>query len=460
MKNLTLFPLSRNLYFPGKQLVTRDMEAEQRYFNNKRRLLNSLLHGSGIVCGLGVTAVEENSPVSGSASSIGMSVAVEPGLAIDGTGREIVVPEQVYLRLSDLDGFSADSGLADYVYLCIEYAETEREPMHSILDSAVADDNYNRVEETCRFYLTYSEPVGAAPMPAAEEYENMDRLRQEYYGENLEKRLEKIWDEKICLAKINMVRWGAAYSIGSVKTVPFGQYVMSAALAAAICANSIRLLQTAGSNFDPGWESRGEPAALPAGAQPEPLLRQGLLPVDIPDNLKPGGVVFSEDIPHSLGVGMVSMSVGLVAAGGVVYGARSIFREAEGYEYAVKTDESAGTFKVGVRVLTPQPGGRIMFSWLAVRDPAEVGEALPQPQLVISPGTLRLPLRGTAHFSYLVYGISVTDVTWSVREPEGGNIGADGFYRAPNNPGVYEITARSSERPGLRASAFVVVYEQ
>ena len=54
MNNSNFFPLERNRYFYGKMLTARDFETEQRYFNNKRRLLNRTLYGAGVVCGLGV----------------------------------------------------------------------------------------------------------------------------------------------------------------------------------------------------------------------------------------------------------------------------------------------------------------------------------------------------------------------------------------------------------------------
>ena len=46
MNNSNFFPLERNRYFYGKMLTARDFETEQRYFNNKRRLLNRTLYGA------------------------------------------------------------------------------------------------------------------------------------------------------------------------------------------------------------------------------------------------------------------------------------------------------------------------------------------------------------------------------------------------------------------------------
>jgi hypothetical protein len=72
----------RNLYFYGKLLDEYHLELEQRYGNTKRWLINRLTLGSGILCGLDVVASSDNS-----------RVRVTSGVAIDGLGREIIVPQ-------------------------------------------------------------------------------------------------------------------------------------------------------------------------------------------------------------------------------------------------------------------------------------------------------------------------------------------------------------------------------
>jgi hypothetical protein len=70
----------RNRYFYGKLLDVFHFEMEQNYFNEKRWLLNRLISGYGVVCGLNVTL-----------GSDGQSIVVSPGIAIDKCGREISV---------------------------------------------------------------------------------------------------------------------------------------------------------------------------------------------------------------------------------------------------------------------------------------------------------------------------------------------------------------------------------
>lgn len=150
MKNLKFFPYERNRYFYGKLLGVEDFEAEQKYLNDKRRLINRFMHGCGVVCGLNVVQVEDD------------AISVEAGLALDFAGREILVDEPVTRRLSELEGFSAyekDRNSGSYLYLCIEYAEYEKSPVYSVASSgADGVTQYSRIAEGYHLYLTGQEP--------------------------------------------------------------------------------------------------------------------------------------------------------------------------------------------------------------------------------------------------------------------------------------------------------------
>ena len=72
----------RNHYFTGKLLTARDLLVEQRYLRDKLRLHHRVLHGWGVACGLRVVP-HPHCP--------DLRVIVEPGVAIDACGHEIVV---------------------------------------------------------------------------------------------------------------------------------------------------------------------------------------------------------------------------------------------------------------------------------------------------------------------------------------------------------------------------------
>jgi hypothetical protein len=82
-------PLQRNNYFHGKLMTVRDYTAEQDYFNEKRRLVNRMVNGWGVVCGLDVSSAEGD----------GDYACVTPGMAIDSCGREITVCDELTVPL-------------------------------------------------------------------------------------------------------------------------------------------------------------------------------------------------------------------------------------------------------------------------------------------------------------------------------------------------------------------------
>ncbi len=69
----------RNQYFYGKRMDVQHFQLEQDYGKLKRWMLNRLTLGMGVLCGLDVSIDNGR-------------VCVETGVAIDGLGREIVVP--------------------------------------------------------------------------------------------------------------------------------------------------------------------------------------------------------------------------------------------------------------------------------------------------------------------------------------------------------------------------------
>ena len=72
----------RNAYYYGQLLGVANLELEADYGIGHRRLLNRLVLGWGVVCGLDVEAHGD-----------GTRLRVLPGLGIDRAGRELVVPE-------------------------------------------------------------------------------------------------------------------------------------------------------------------------------------------------------------------------------------------------------------------------------------------------------------------------------------------------------------------------------
>lgn len=152
MKDIKYFPFDRNRYFYGKLLSVDDFETEQKYNNNKRRMINRFVLGTGVVCGMNVVVVDDS------------TVSVEKGLALDFSGREIVIEAPVTKKLAMIDGFDNYNELDQknyHLYLCVEYDESEKEPVHSIANAKVRGTDqveYNKLTEGYHLYLTAEEP--------------------------------------------------------------------------------------------------------------------------------------------------------------------------------------------------------------------------------------------------------------------------------------------------------------
>jgi hypothetical protein len=123
---------TRPTYFSGQVLGVQDFQAEQQYHRGKRRLHLQALHGSGVARGLEVVV-----------SSDGTSLTVEPGLAIDPSGNEIVIDQPVLV--------TPPCPLASPGWLSVEYAERDIDIVPTLQGPQA-----RRIQEGCRIILALS----------------------------------------------------------------------------------------------------------------------------------------------------------------------------------------------------------------------------------------------------------------------------------------------------------------
>lgn len=102
--------MKRINFFKGFATTAEDWKAAEAYHSEKRRLHNQYFHSPGVILeclkGLAVIATKE-----------GSALRVEPGMALDGEGRELYLPQPIDL----------DVNLRQYrgttIYVAIEYGE-------------------------------------------------------------------------------------------------------------------------------------------------------------------------------------------------------------------------------------------------------------------------------------------------------------------------------------------------
>jgi len=142
------FPVfERNNYFYGKLLKASDFKTEQKYFVNKQRLMNRLIHGVGIICGFDVlrkgpkaTDLPEN------------QIRITEGVALDSCGREIILPHSVDIDLSE---YLKNEEEMQFLYVWVKYDFCGEEKVPAFIEAKAStsedDYSYSKIKEGYRF---------------------------------------------------------------------------------------------------------------------------------------------------------------------------------------------------------------------------------------------------------------------------------------------------------------------
>jgi hypothetical protein len=144
MASNQVYPFERNRYYPGKMLTTADFQAEQSYHINKLRFINSLMYGAGIVCGCSVVNLDD------------LSILIESGVVMDGSGREIIIDTSLVKKLSAIDGF--DDLTSDTACLCVRFKEKDIHSVYAVSHKESDQEyEYNRISEGFEIFLVDKE---------------------------------------------------------------------------------------------------------------------------------------------------------------------------------------------------------------------------------------------------------------------------------------------------------------
>lgn len=132
-------------YFTGQFLAERDFRDEQNYHIGKHRQHNRYLHGWGTVCGLRV--VQHHNP-----DCRKRIVIIEPGLALDCCGRELVLRDKFHLDINKALASQVDDGTTPgkhlLISLCYQECKTEFVPaLYSECGCQETGCEANRVRE-------------------------------------------------------------------------------------------------------------------------------------------------------------------------------------------------------------------------------------------------------------------------------------------------------------------------
>ena len=151
--------IERLNYYEGEYLGAEDFQAEQVYHRDMRRRHNLGPHTWGIVTGLELAQAASGGTVGG---NVAVDVYLQPGMAVDGFGREIVLLSQTQLTQEMLAAFYNPDPNASpqWVYIWIAYQQALLNPPSDACTSMNVSNAFGRVEETYTLTATVS---AAAP---------------------------------------------------------------------------------------------------------------------------------------------------------------------------------------------------------------------------------------------------------------------------------------------------------
>lgn len=142
----------RNRYFEGKRLTADAFRVEQRYALERRRLLNRAIHGWGVVYGYALQAVAQD----GQAQDAGVGILVQPGLALDEYGRELLQAQPVPLEVGDAILFDAGG------------VRIERPPEGSYAPRAGPANGGNERPRACWLLSAHYAEQSSGPVPVSD----------------------------------------------------------------------------------------------------------------------------------------------------------------------------------------------------------------------------------------------------------------------------------------------------
>lgn len=589
MKSNQLLPFERNRYYVGKLLTSADFQVEQVYSNQKRRFLNELMFGSGIVCGLGVYSLDD------------LSIMVESGVAVDGWGREIVVENSVMKKLSAIEGF--DGLQTNSAVLCLRYEEEQVHPVYAIATGAQGESyEYNRVREgyslclrdrdtlprdqfsldaflsTAVLYedsdysvslslpstigcgqvvrleatvtqlsanahpLTLTAPlqtpalvsvdgnhllnisidqvlpgqgnsvtqcywltarpvpssgstlmisadsisvkVGESPRTASDSFLlkiavaelSTEALVARAIGSvSLEEHAIDNRTELVELAEFTLQRTKSAYIIEAVIEDGIKHYLETNATSSLRTEYRKWFSTTPEGSVSTTSSTRTEVVQVPAPTYREPQYATGICEISLPQNLRPGQIVYSDDIVHGLGKGLVYVTAGIEyfsedkklgkTARNTIYGNSQFFPSEESpvpsATTAVKVMNDRGSFVIAIRVDSPTPMVVLNIRWNAFSFPiGEDGSKLLNLEgksiSAVRP-TVVMATRESFYFSVNFKNMEPCTLTYELTDKDSGELTSDGIYTAPGKEGIYEIRISCADIPLITTYAYAVV---
>ncbi len=300
----------------------------------------------------------------------------------------------------------------------------------------------------------------------------------EYYNSPMDKALDELYDQRLWIGKLNLIRQNNQIIIDTVVPTPFDQYsynpqqLMMIRRLEAYYPSTISSMASSENFYHPQGENSPSSSS-------ERRMTSGVFDLGISLGHDRKKAVFSHEIMHGLGKGPVYVDVSLeyINAGEpgkesteIILGDKAIFAEEEGaltadriynVQTAVKALPDRGTFIVGAKLGDNTGLISLRVRWFAYRADEIDNEFKPtgdsKPYILVNPDTIVIKPKATAHISPIFVNMPTEPCNYSLVDGQGGSIDQNGVYTAPAKEGVYEVRIEAVSNPFIYTHAFVIV---
>lgn len=325
-----------------------------------------------------------------------------------------------------------------------------------------AEGSVTRDAGSLHLYVDKTELPLEAEEDTAKVYISEEDIRsliiKDYYQNAMEDIRRGSRLNKLYIAKLYMLRAGESYIIDRVENVPFNQYVMNQNLSFALHQIDIDGKQPL---FKQSVVEVNEKKKEEDTDKNKKIrMAAGTYRLDLKEGGERGERYVGGEIVHGLGIGNVSILLGLENEENMVlWGSSEVFEDVcPVIEIAARVYPDNGTFRIGGRLLEKTDLKGINVRWTAIMDEKEKTPEKIIKKIFIKPGTLELKVRESRYIEAVCTNMPDESIEWHVRE-NGGEIDENGLYTAPGTAGVYEVTAKSTAYPEVKASIYIVVRE-
>lgn len=311
----------------------------------------------------------------------------------------------------------------------------------------------------------------------------LDYVNSNCYKDALDVELDKKYDEKLWIARIQLIRSGNASLIDSIERVPFGQYVCNTQQLMNLEKLHEFIVAPAAENTSEGLKPMANRVVDGGAASYEKRTNSsGVFEMSLGTSGEIGKVYFSDEIMHGLGNGPVYVEIGveyiskdagtksdkesIILGDGSIFASDNSLTEDKVFQMdqAVKILPDRGTFVVGVRPKVKMGKIGLRIRWYAFK-PEDLEKRVYNIKeqngcIMVQPDTIVLPPKGSVHIKPVFINMPEEALSYTLLDPEGGKINNNGVYTAPAQEGVYEVKLAALSNPDIFTHAFIIVSQK